>query len=188
MSSGQSRKRRENRSALKSGAAVARFIERLQEIEPAVNVAVDPPENASGETWIDISRDRFSTSISFRPGFGFGVYVTSDAYGEGPDEIFQSPEKTARRTVQLLQHTSTGSGPQPLTLAEIRSLAGFTQVQVADALSIRQPSVQRTEQRGNIRLETLASYVEAMGGRLETRLVFDDMEVRLHIPGRKGTS
>jgi hypothetical protein len=46
---------------------------------------------------------------------------------------------------------------------------------------IRQPSVQRVENRGNVEGATLARHVRALGGRLEMSVVFDDMEAPLEL-------
>ena len=95
------------------------------------------------------------------------------------DEIYRVAETAARRVAQLCAHAADDGVAAVLTLADIRALAGFTQVQVASALRIKQPTVQRTERRQNIQMDTLANYAEAMGGRLAARLVFDEMEVRI---------
>jgi hypothetical protein len=45
-------------------------------------------------------------------------------------------------------------------------------------VSIREKS-RKVEHRSDIRISTLAEYIEAMGGRLEIRAVFKDLEVRI---------
>ena len=165
---------------------VEEFIQALSRLSIEVSIQVDAPDDPSGEAWIDITSPGFSTSVSYRPAHGFGIYVSEAGYGEGPDEIFRVAETAARRVAQLYAHAADDSEAAVLTLADIRALAGFTQVQVASALRITQPSVQKTERRQNIQMDTLANYAEAMGGRLEARLVFDEMEVRLPTKRRKG--
>ncbi len=54
-----------------------------------------------------------------------------------------------------------------VTLAELRRLAGKTQVDVAALLGVGQGDVSRMERRGDARLSTLRRYVEALGGELE---------------------
>lgn len=162
---------------------VDEFIQALGRLSSDISVQVDAPDDPDGETWIDIAAPDFSTSVSYRPAHGFGIYVSEAGYGEGPDEIYRVAETAARRVAQLCAHAADDGAI--LTLADIRALAGFTQVQVASALRIKQPTVQRTERRQNIQMDTLANYAEAMGGRLEARLVFDEMEVRLPTKRRK---
>lgn len=165
---------------------VEEFIQALSRLPIDVSIQVDAPDDPGGETWIDIASPGFSTNVSYRPAHGFGIYVSEAGYGEGPDEIFRVAETAARRVAQLYAHAADDSEAAVLTLADIRALAGFTQVQVASALRITQPSVQKTERRQNIQMDTLANYAEAMGGRLEARLVFDEMEVRLPTKRRNG--
>jgi DNA-binding XRE family transcriptional regulator len=61
-------------------------------------------------------------------------------------------------------------------LAEVRRARALTQVQLAQALEVSQAQVSRIERQGDLYLSTLAGYLEAMGGRLELRAVFDDAE------------
>jgi transcriptional regulator with XRE-family HTH domain len=62
------------------------------------------------------------------------------------------------------------------TLTEVRRARALTQVQLAQALGVTQSQVSRIESQGDLFLSTLASYLEAMGGRLELRVVFDDID------------
>lgn len=52
-------------------------------------------------------------------------------------------------------------------LRELRLIAGKGQADVAAALGIKQPSVSKIEQQGDMYLSTLRAYVEAIGGELE---------------------
>jgi hypothetical protein len=53
---------------------------------------------------------------------------------------------------------------------------------LAEALDVSQPNVSRIEHQDDVFLSTLRSYVEALGGRLEVRAVFDDLTVDLEVP------
>ena len=53
-----------------------------------------------------------------------------------------------------------------LSLQELRKAMRLTQVELADRLRVRQDTISRLEQRADMLLSTLQSYVEAMGGRL----------------------
>ena len=59
-----------------------------------------------------------------------------------------------------------------LTLKDIRKAKELTQVQLAEALGIRQATVAQLEKRSDLLLSTLRSYVEAMGGRLKLMVEF----------------
>ncbi len=62
---------------------------------------------------------------------------------------------------------------EALTLAELRRRVGLTQTRLAADLDVTQGSVSRIEHQSDLVLSTIRSYVEALGGRLELRAVFD---------------
>jgi transcriptional regulator with XRE-family HTH domain len=55
---------------------------------------------------------------------------------------------------------------QELSLRELRKAFAFTQVRLAEALNTSQNHISKLEQRSDLLLSTLRSYVEAMGGTL----------------------
>lgn len=61
-----------------------------------------------------------------------------------------------------------------LTLADLRRAVEFTQRQLADVLEMTQPGISRVERQTDLYLSTLRSYVEALGGELELRVVFPE--------------
>lgn len=71
---------------------------------------------------------------------------------------------------------------QILMLAEVRAARNVTQEQLAEALEVTQPNVSRVEHQGDLYLSTLRSYIEALGGELELRAVFEDESVLLDLP------
>lgn len=69
-------------------------------------------------------------------------------------------------------------------LAELRAIAGVTQVDVAAAMGLAQPSVSNIEKRDDILVSTLRSYVEALGGELEvTAVLADGQRTRIRLGG-----
>lgn len=66
-----------------------------------------------------------------------------------------------------------------LPLAELRKARSMTQNRLAEVLHVNQGAISRMEQRSDMYLSTLRSYVEAMGGHLDVRAVFPDGEVVL---------
>lgn len=52
-------------------------------------------------------------------------------------------------------------------LRELRQIAGKAQLEIAETLNIKQPSVSKIEKQADMYLSTLRSYVEAVGGKLE---------------------
>jgi transcriptional regulator with XRE-family HTH domain len=67
-----------------------------------------------------------------------------------------------------------------LDLRGLRELLGKTQQEIAALLERSQGQVSETERRQDIRLSTLRSYVEALGGELELVATFGDKRIKLH--------
>ncbi len=61
-----------------------------------------------------------------------------------------------------------------MSLAELRKRLEVPQNKVAGKLNIQQTAVSRMENRANLRLGTLAAYIESLGGRLEVIATFAD--------------
>jgi DNA-binding XRE family transcriptional regulator len=64
-------------------------------------------------------------------------------------------------------------------LHELRERRAASQGAVAQQLGTSRPNVSRIEQETDVRVSTLVRYVEALGGRLEIRAVFEDESVPL---------
>jgi DNA-binding Xre family transcriptional regulator len=64
-----------------------------------------------------------------------------------------------------------------MALNKLRESRKVTQVDLAAELGITQGNVSRMENRSEIYLSSLRSYIEALGGRLEITAVFDDDRV-----------
>ena len=63
---------------------------------------------------------------------------------------------------------------EEMSLRDLRRARKQTQVCVAEKLRINQENVSRLEQRSDLLLSTLSSYVEAMGGKLSLVVEFPD--------------
>jgi transcriptional regulator with XRE-family HTH domain len=66
-----------------------------------------------------------------------------------------------------------------MPLDQLRKAQQMTQLRVAEVLGVNQGEVSKIEHRSDICISTLADYIEAIGGRLEIRAVFEDREVRI---------
>lgn len=94
-------------------------------------------------------------------------------FSELREKLYADPERRAaveRHRVETLRELAH------YELAELRRLRGRTQVQVAEALGVEQPSVSRTERGADPQLSTLRDYIEALGGHLELVATFDNGE------------
>ena len=67
-----------------------------------------------------------------------------------------------------------------MDLRGLRELLGKTQQEIAVLLERSQGQVSETESRKDVRLSTLRSYVEALGGELELIANFGDKRIKLH--------
>ena len=65
---------------------------------------------------------------------------------------------------------------EEMTLKDLRRACELTQERMAETLGIGQEHVSRLEQRTDMLLSTLASYVKAMGGDLKLMVQFADRE------------
>lgn len=77
-------------------------------------------------------------------------------------------KRVEKRAAQLIA--------EEMTRQELRRALERTQIQVARKLGITQDGVSRLEQRTDILLSTLRSYIAALGGRLSLIAEFPDHE------------
>ena len=66
-----------------------------------------------------------------------------------------------------------------MDLAELRKLAGKTQVQLAKKAKMHQGELSRAERRKDHRISTIRRYVEALGGEIEIVAHLKGREIRL---------
>lgn len=68
---------------------------------------------------------------------------------------------------------------QEMSLRNLRELAGFTQVEAAEAMQVDQGQLSRLERQDDWKLSTLRRYVEALGGELEVVAVLGHKRLTL---------
>ena len=66
-----------------------------------------------------------------------------------------------------------------MDLAELRKLAGKTQVELAKKAKMHQGELSRAERRKDHRISTIRRYVEALGGEIEIVARLKGREIRL---------
>ena len=86
----------------------------------------------------------------------------------GPERVAASRAR-AKKTIEEM----------PLT--QLREARQMTQTRLAELLEMDQGNISKLEQRTDMYLSTLRSYVEAMGGALEIRAVFPDGDVKIDV-------
>jgi len=86
-----------------------------------------------------------------------------------------SPESQARVAARVKEELAL------MPLNQIRNARRMTQTRLAELLEMDQGNISKLEQRTDMYLSTLRSYVEAMGGALEIRAVFPDGEVEIDL-------
>lgn len=84
------------------------------------------------------------------------------------EEIERDPARKERMIEQKKAYDAL------LTLASLRQSRGITQAELAALLDVSQPNISKIEHGEEIHLSTLSEYVEALGGRLELKAVFDE--------------
>ena len=82
-----------------------------------------------------------------------------------------SPER--RRRIEAIKEELLEEMP----LHELRRARSLTQQDLARSLNVNQPAVSKLEQRADMYVSSLRSYVEAMGGKLKIVAEFPEGEV-----------
>ena len=98
-------------------------------------------------------------------------------WGEISAKLRADPERRAR--IEQREQAIEAE----LTISQLRAARDVTQEDIAERMRVTQSNVSHFERNPNIFLRSLASYVEALGGRLEVRAVFPDQDVILAVPG-----
>ncbi|MGP8253766.1 MAG: XRE family transcriptional regulator [Terracidiphilus sp.] len=90
-------------------------------------------------------------------------------------EAKMSPERRARVAARVKEELAK------MPLHQLRNAREMTQTRLAELLEMDQGNISKLEQRTDMYLSTLRSYVEAMGGELEIRAVFPEGVVRIEL-------
>jgi DNA-binding phage protein len=155
-------------------ATIEHFRQLLAGNLPQSHVKVDEPEHAWGNYWVNVNIGKKRQTLEYRQGKGFGLFHEDAGYGEGPAEIYRTPERAAQRLVQLM--TASKGKAIHLGMKDIRELYGHSQVTLAKKAGVKQPAISRFEKRGEVKLSTLAATIKALGGKLEVRAHFSDAD------------
>ena len=118
--------------------------------------------------------DALEEHLGKEPGEGTKRYKAARAKVLGSDRAAAAHGKLA---AEIDEHVER----KRATLAQVRQAIGLTQSQLAEELGIAQGDVSKIERRENLRLATLARFIEATGGHLRIVAVYEGTEVDLAI-------
>jgi DNA-binding XRE family transcriptional regulator len=167
---------------------VDKLVQLLREGVPGVRVDVDAPSKVTGSWFIDVSKGEQSLVIEYRPKLGFGITSTpTDGYGEGPHEFRGGAKEAAKRVVGLLRSRQRTKPQRVELLKQLREGRGVSQVELAELLGIKQPTVSKMERRDDVNVSTLRRFVEAMGGQLKVTAEFRDQLVEIGLGNEKAS-
>lgn len=83
-------------------------------------------------------------------------------------------KKLPKERQQKILEKSQAMETEYLTLQALRKMVGLTQANVSEHLDIPQPNVSRLEKSSDMLISTLREYVEAVGGKLNLTVEFQD--------------
>src|SRR6266487_2928455 len=113
----------------------------LDERLPDCAVDVDAPDRADGNWWLDVRMGKKRHTLEYRPDMGFGLFHSATGYGEGPAEVYRTPERVAQRLAQLM--AASNRKATRLGLKDIRELYGHSQAKLAKKAGVQQPAISR---------------------------------------------
>ena len=161
---------------------VAMLQARLRARFPEAVVDADDPQDSNGPWFLDAKLRGHSLTVQWSSRHGFGISAGRSAtYGEGADEVYADLDSAYQRVVDLFLARESTNVPQSVGLAELRRLAGYSQVELARSLDVQQPVISKRERCEDMMLSTLKSTVEALGGVLDLRVVLGKTTVRLDL-------
>lgn len=68
------------------------------------------------------------------------------------------------------------------TLQQLRRQRGVTQADLADVLMVTQAALSKLERRSDVKITSLRSFVEALGGELSITATFGDRSIGIELP------
>ncbi len=152
----------------------------LEKKLPQIDLSLVKPSDPKGVWFLDVSLDGHIVVIQWQDSSGFGVScAAAHGYGEGPDEFYTNMEAVKHRVLSLLLSGLQTAPPPTVRLHELRKLRGFSQIELAERLSIQQGAVSRLERRSDIKLSTIRDFVKSLGGDLKLLATFPDGAVKI---------
>jgi len=140
-------------------------------------LGMDWPEDGGRHVTFELTNGRVTIPAAWREGLGFAIYLAGPKREGVPHEVFKTPELACRRIKQIAASFDQTGVISPMTIEQMTDLV--------PALSAQHNGDQSSLGSSGDALDhnrrALAKRVGALGGRLETHVVTDEMDVRVHI-------
>jgi DNA-binding XRE family transcriptional regulator len=148
---------------------------------PGVKAALEVPKNPRAGGFLDLSLNGRGVVVEWTPCSLFGI--SSDAPDpipfEPPDEIYHDIPSATKRLIELLLGGQQTQARAELLLQNLRTKMGMSQVELATALRISQPTLSKIERRPDMLLSTIIKVVKGLGGMLEINARFPTGRVQI---------
>lgn len=160
-----------------------RFLEALQLARPDARVNVDATEHLGGPAFADISVNGRDIAVEWTEPNGFILEESAAAHTDELAIRASKPEQALEWITAQLGRTAN----QSFSLAELRLSRGLSQVALAEKLGIHQSTLSQLEKRSNPTVDSLASYLAALGGSLRFICDFENTTVEIRRPGSEAS-
>lgn len=148
---------------------------------PGVKAKLDVPTNPRAGGFLDLSLNGRGVVVEWTPCSFFGI--SSDAPDpipfEAPDEVYHDIPSATKRLAELLLEGQQTQSRSELLLQNLRTRIGMSQVELANALRISQPTLSKIERRPDMLLSTIIKVVKGLGGMLEITANFPTGRVQI---------
>ena len=102
--------------ATRTNPAMRKLAQRLKVRFPEATVDLDPPGEAGGIWFLDVTLGKHAVAVQWQPGTkGFGITSTAEpGYGEGAHEVVHGTDTAFDRIGQLLLARGRMPAPEPI--------------------------------------------------------------------------
>ena len=158
---------------------------------PGAKGSIDSPPSPTGSRFLYLEYQDREAVVEWAPlggGFGVSSFDREPIFGEAADEFYYSIEKAAERLKEVLVDRQATQPTADVLLDKLRSKIGMSQVELANALGISQPTLSKIERRRDMLLSTIIKVVKGLGGMLEITARFPTGRVRIALidPSKPG--
>jgi DNA-binding XRE family transcriptional regulator len=147
---------------------------------PDFQIETRKADDPKGFQFLTMRCGRFEIAVEWKHDRGFGVSsFIDDAELEDlfspPDEWYSNVDAVFHRIVSLVLDRKC-TKPRSATIPEIRHRRKLSQDALSKTLQMRQATYSKLERRGDVLVSSLRKVIEAMGGKLQIQVVFQDTQ------------